>query len=101
MAQVSLEKYAIPMHAACHDGYTAMYEYVRKPSAKKPLPEIDAEFFMSEDHPRGDALRRLLEAGLHANTAYAGRRKRAVGTPCPVRDRGAVLVHAYTAPTAA
>ena len=89
VAQVSLEKYAIPMHAACHDGYTAMYEYVRKPSAKKPLPEIDAEFFMSEDHPRGDALRRLLEAGLRANTAYAGRRKRAVGTTGPTEGAAA------------
>ena len=79
IAQVSVERYGVSMHAACHDGYAAMYEYVRKPSAKKPLSELDAEFFMSEDHPRGDALRRLLEAGLRANTAYAGRRRRAAG----------------------
>ena len=80
IAQVSLDKYRVPMHAACHDGYTSMYEYVRKASPKKPLSEIDAEFFMSKDHPRGSALRRLLEAGQRSNTAYAGRTKRAGGS---------------------
>ena len=56
IAQVSLEKYRVAMHAACHDGYSSMHEYVRKASPKKPLSELDAEFFMSEDHPRGSAL---------------------------------------------
>ena len=56
IAQVSLEKYRVAMHAACHDGDSSMHEYVRKASPKKPLSELDAEFFMSEDHPRGSAL---------------------------------------------
>ena len=73
---MSLNKNGIKMHAAPHEGYTSMYEYVRKPSTKKPLSELDAEFFMSLDHPRGDALRRLLEAGARANNAYEGRRTR-------------------------
>ena len=77
VAEVSLEKYNIKMHAACHEGYASMYEYVRKPSAKKPLSEMDAEFFLSADHPRGGALRRLLEAGARSSRAYGGRRARA------------------------
>lgn len=63
VAKVSVEKYNVKMHAACHDGYASMYDYLRKPSSKKPLSELDAEFFLSPEHPRGDVLRRLLEAG--------------------------------------
>ena len=79
IAQVSLERYNIKMHAACHDGYTTMYQYVRSPSSKKPLPELDAELFLSQDHPRGDALRRLLEAGARSTQNRQGDPKRAGG----------------------
>ena len=79
VAQVSLERYNIKMHAACHDGYTSMYQYVRSPTAKKPLPELDAEIFLSPDHPRGDALRRLLEAGARSSQNRQGPPKRARG----------------------
>ena len=81
VAERSLSQYHIKMHAACHDGYSSMYEYVRRPSAKKPLSELDAEFFMSKDHPRGDALRRLLEAGAQSNRANAARRARRGAAP--------------------
>ena len=46
VAQTSLERYNVKMHAACHDGYTSMYQYVRKPSVKKPLSELDAELYI-------------------------------------------------------
>ena len=76
IAQVSLEKYHIKLHAACHDGYTSMYQYARKPSTKKPLSELDAEPFLSPDHPRGDALRRLLEVGSFSTRGNAARHGR-------------------------
>ena len=92
VAQVSAEKYNVKMHAACHDGYTSMYEYVRKPSAKKPLSELDAEFFLSAAHPRGNALRRLLEAGAASSRALAGKRARGPG------GRGAAQTSGEAAP---
>ena len=79
VAQVSLEKHHVKMHAACHDGHTSMYQYVRKPSAKKPLSELDAEPFLTVDHPRGDELRRLLEAGAQSLHAFVGRGAKRAG----------------------
>ena len=79
IAKVSLEKHHVKMHAACHDGYTSMYDYVRKPSVKKQLSELDAEFFLSTEHPRGGELRRLLEAGAASNRAQAAKRARSAG----------------------
>ena len=44
VAKRSLEAYGVKLHAACHDGYTAMYFYIRHTSAKMdalamfPLP---------------------------------------------------------------
>ena len=73
VADHSLETYGVKMHAACHDGYASMYAYVKRPSAKKPLAELDAEVWMSKDHPRGDVLRRLLEVQEKAERAVAAR----------------------------
>ena len=79
IAQTSLERYNIKMHAACHDGYTSMYQYIRSPTAKKPLSELDAEIFLSLDHPRGDTLRRLLEAGARSTHNRQGAPRSASG----------------------
>ena len=73
VADHPLETYGVEMHAACHDGYASMYAYVKRPSSKKPLAELDAEVWMSEDHPRGDVLRRLLEVQEKAERAVAAR----------------------------
>jgi len=84
VAELSLSKYHVQIHAACHDGYTSMYNYIRKPSAKKPLSELDAEPYLSPGHPRGEALRRLLEAGAASARAYSARKlKCPVGTDSP------------------
>ena len=85
IARVSLEKYHVKLHAACHDGYTSMYRYVREQSPKKPISEIDAEAWMSPRHPRGDLLRRLLEAG--AKTSAATRSRSATASSAPKRFR--------------
>ena len=51
---------------------------MKESSNKKPLSELDHELYLSPDHPRGDVLRRLLEAGATHARAFAGRmRKRA------------------------
>ena len=63
VADLSYSKYRVKVHAACHAGYATMFSYIKTPSAKKPLSELDPEVWLSVDHPRGDVLRRLLEAG--------------------------------------
>ena len=63
VATLSHQKYHVKLHAATHTGYASMYEYITVQTTKKPLSELDAEVYLSEDHPRGDVLRRLLVAG--------------------------------------
>ena len=76
VAQLSLEKYNVKLHAACRDGYTCMYEYLKVPSDKKPITELDGDAWMSPLHPRGDMLKRLLAAGQRSNRALQGRTTR-------------------------
>ena len=77
VAKLSLQKYKVPLNAVAHDSYTEMYEYLRVPSAKKPLCELDGAAWPSPAHPRGHDLEKLLRAGRRAqeaNAAQAGRR---------------------------
>ena len=48
-----------------------MYEYLRVPSCKKPLSELDQEAWYSAGHPRGDGLKKLLEVGRRSQSANA------------------------------
>ena len=43
MAKLSLEKYNVPLNGVAHDGYAVMFRYLRQPTRKKPLHELDAE----------------------------------------------------------
>ena len=74
LAKLSYDKYKVRLHAATHSGYARMYSYITESSAKKPLSGLDAEVWLSVDHPRGDALRRLLEVGETQRRAFVGRR---------------------------
>ena len=67
VAKVSLAKYNVPLNAVAHDSYATMYAYLRRPTKKKPLSELDAEPYMSDLHPKGDALALLLESSKRAN----------------------------------
>lgn len=73
VARLSLSK-GVPLNAVAHDGYVTMYEYLRQPSARKPLSELDAEPYLSSQHPRGADLAGLLEAGRKAARGHQGRR---------------------------
>ena len=74
VARISLRK-GVPLNAVAHDGYVQMFEYVRKPSARKPLSELDAEPYLSPLHPRDEDLAVLLAAGRHAAAGPTGRRQ--------------------------
>ena len=73
IAKLSAEKYNIHLNAVAHDSYATMYAYLRRPTAKKPLTELDAEPHLSGMHPRGHDLARLLEASKHSERALNGR----------------------------
>ena len=84
-----------------------MFEYIRVPSKKKPLHELDSEPYFSEHHPRGDALKELLQASKRSNDVR--RAKAAEGNPkagkrqrCPsifetVKEQGLRSVEALQA----
>ena len=59
IAKISHEKYNIKLNAAAHDAYVTMYSYLRVPSAKKPVHELDANPYFSAAHPEGDRLKVL------------------------------------------
>ena len=61
--KISKEKYNIHLNAVAHDAYTTMYNYLRKPTKKKPIYELDQTPFHSPQHPQGDMLRELLLRG--------------------------------------
>ena len=61
--KVSAEKYKIHLNAVAHDAYATMYRYLRTPSKKKPLHELDSAPYQSPLHPQGDQLRELIAQG--------------------------------------
>ena len=75
VAQRALEVHNVKLHAACHDGYASMYFYLRNPTPRKPLLELDAVPFFSPAHPQGGVLQRLLETAAHAERGNAGKRR--------------------------
>ena len=90
IATISYERYHIKLHAAAHDAYASMYTYLRVPSAKKPLHELDAEPYFSPGHPQGDDLKDLLEAGSRYLQVRRSRMPPAVGEPT-IRSQFGVL----------
>ena len=83
VAKVSYQKGRVKLNAVAHDGYVSMYTYITQPSRKKPLSELDQELYLSKDHPRGEALRKLLEAGSVHTRLQAARQKRSAAGSGP------------------
>ena len=63
ISKLSHEKYHIKLNAAAHDAYVTMYRYLRVPTVKKPLHELDSQPYYTPKHPQGDDLKELLESG--------------------------------------
>ena len=61
--RLSAEKYKIQLNAVAHETYTTMYQYLRAPTDRKPLSELDPTPFFSPGHPEGDDLAELLRMG--------------------------------------
>merc|ERR1712012_412895 len=79
----------VKLHAGCHEGYTIMYTYVKCPSPRKPLNELDPDVGFSEAHPRGKALHDLLTVGLQAVRRFHARRASSSAGQGSPRFRGA------------
>lgn len=56
--------------------YAKQYMYIRNPSLKKPLAEIDPEPFHSPNHPTGDVLRIMLQRADQTTSATMCRARR-------------------------
>ena len=68
------------------------HSYVRTPSVKKPIGLLDAEPFFSPCHPKGDALKTLLEACRKSSVLHHAKRSASVpaggsGVARGARDR--------------
>ncbi len=88
VARHSLDKYGVKLNAVAHDSYLDMYNYVRTPTAKKPVHTLDSEPYFSKHHPKDDALSTLLAACSKSSTLHRARwGGRAGGAPGPTRDR--------------
>ena len=68
---LSAGRYNIQLNAVAHESYTVMYRYVRQPTGKKPLHELDQSPYVSPLHPQGDALKELLAIGDKCQNARA------------------------------
>ena len=60
---LSAHKYGIQLNAVAHDSYFTMHQYLRCPTQRKPLYELDSQPYFSPQHPQGDELKSLLVAG--------------------------------------
>ena len=78
VAKLSYDKYKVKLNAVAHDGYYAMFKYIKESSTKKPLAELDQEVWLSPLHPRGEALSKLLDVG--ATFAHARSFRKRSGT---------------------
>lgn len=73
VATISRKK-GVYINAVEHSFYVTMYEYLRVPTKKKPVFELDPTPYFSVNHPQGDALRDVLTKGQRAK-GLQGRRK--------------------------
>lgn len=87
IAKLSLDKYKVPLNCVCHDTYSQMYAYLKVPTLKKPLHELDNQIHYSSLHPQGEALQKLLKTGGAAASAIQGKRAAGGGEPRTKRER--------------
>ena len=60
----SREKYGVKLHVStAHGGYASQYSYIRSATKKKPLSELNQEPRLSENHPAGARLAKMLQDG--------------------------------------
>jgi len=86
--QIAAERYHIQLNAVAHATYTTMFCYLRCPTAKKKVHELDATPFYSLGHPQGEKLAELLQLGDKYKQVRAGKAtSEAPGSSVPVRSQ--------------
>lgn len=60
--------------------YVGQYLYIRNPSTKKPLSEIDTQPYHSSDHPMGEVLQQMIQRAERVRGATQARRQRPAGS---------------------
>ena len=77
--KISAGRYHIHLNAVAHEAYSTMFQYLRAPTSRKPLHELDPQPFFSDGHPEGDALKELLAAGERYKQVRAHRQQLRAG----------------------
>ncbi len=74
--KLSADVYHIQLDAVAHKTYSTMYNYLRVPSHRKPVHELDPAPFFSRGHPQDDDLKEILRCGQR----YVSGRRRGLAT---------------------
>ena len=82
--RISAERFHIQLNVVAHDCYSTMYNYLRRPTKRKPLYELDAQAWHSPMHPLGDALKALLAAG-ETYQEVRSKKRRTIVDECPTQ----------------
>ena len=85
VARISRDRFGVQLNAVAHSGYTEMRRYIREPSRKKPLSELDAEVYLSPLHPRGSELTQLLAEGEQSLACF---KRKPIRSVCVDRTQG-------------
>lgn len=95
--EISAERYNIQLNAVAHETYSTMFCYLRCPTTKKPVHELDASPYFSPGHPQGDKLRELLRLGGKYKRVRAARSQAASGSASvPVRSHFGIVFNWVT-----
>ena len=94
--KISADKYKIQLNAVAHETYTTMFCYLRCPTKKKKVHELDAEPFFSHGHPQGDQLKELLGMGEKYKAVRAAKAGASADDPVPVRSQFGVVLNWVT-----
>ena len=72
VVRISRDMFKVYLNAVAHTGYTEMWQYLKAPSTKKPMHELDGEMYLSPLHPRGQELANLLQVGSQSRACRTG-----------------------------
>lgn len=79
VASLSLRKYNVKLNAVAHQTYGDMFRYVREPSSRKRLHQLDATPFFSQFHPVDQVLAEIISKTDRAAHMRGGKRDREGG----------------------
>jgi len=72
LAKMLRDVHGVAVHFSMHSSYLRMWDYLTRPTRRKPLSELDPKPYYSKDHPNRDSFKPEV-----AHKAWEGRREKA------------------------